>query len=74
MAASVNYPTSHDIDVDAELADERYERARRRLTVSDVLSEVNRLISEEPDDRRHPLYALARHCLRSGGYRSTGQR
>jgi hypothetical protein len=63
----------HD-DLEYERAMARYKLARQRLTVSDVLSEVDRLIATEPDERRHPLFALTRHCLRSGGYRSTGQR
>jgi hypothetical protein len=61
-------------DLERERMEARYELARRRLTVSDVLSEVDHLIADQPDERRHPLFALARHCLRSGGYRSTGQR
>ena len=74
MAASLNYPISHDSDVEAELADRRYAQALKRVTVSDVLSEVDHLIAEELDERKHPLYALAKHVLRHGGYRQTGQR
>jgi hypothetical protein len=68
------YPDTHNIDVEAELADKRYAQALRRVTVSDVLSEVDHLIAEEHDERKHPLYALAKHVLRHGGYRQTGQR
>jgi hypothetical protein len=61
-------------EVGRELEEERYTLALKRLTVSDVLSEVDHLIADQPDERRHPLFALARHGLQSGGYRSTGQR
>ena len=65
---------AYDEDLEAELAEERYRRALKRLTVSDVLATVDDMIQSEPDERHHPLFALARHCLRSGGFRSTGQR
>ena len=74
MATSLNYPSSYDIDTEAELADKRYRSALARITVGDVLSEVDHVIAEEHDERKHPLYALAKHVLRHGGYRQTGQR
>jgi hypothetical protein len=61
-------------DLEAELANERYELALKRITVGDVLSEVDSLIASQSDERKHPLYTLALHVLRSGGYRSSGQR
>jgi hypothetical protein len=66
-------PRYHE-DLEAELADERYDRALKRITVSDVLATVDDMVQSEPDMRRHPLHALARHCLRNGTYRTSGQR
>ena len=65
---------AYDEDLEAELADERYRRALKRLTVSDVLATVDDMVQSEPDMRRHPLHALVRHCLRNGTYRTSGQR
>jgi hypothetical protein len=45
-----------------------------RTTTSDVLATVDSLISEEPDQRKHPFYHLARRMLRCGTYRTSGQR
>ncbi len=66
------YPANYDLE--AELADERYERALKRITMSDVLATVDDMVQSEPDMRKHPLYTLAIHVLRHGGYRQTGQR
>ena len=74
MQSQLPYPTSHDDDLEAELADQRYERALKRITIDELLSEVHRLIASEGDVRKDPLYALATHVLRHGGYRQTGQR
>ncbi|MDQ3830378.1 MAG: hypothetical protein M3361_13980 [Candidatus Tectomicrobia bacterium] len=74
MQSQLLYPASYDIDTEAELADKRYEEALKRVTVGDVLSEVDHLIAEQPDERKHPLYHLARHVLRHGGFRRSGQR
>jgi hypothetical protein len=71
---AVRYPTSHEFDLDAERADARYDAALQRLTVSDVLATVDGLLSAEPDERKHPLYHLARHALRFGTYRTSGKR
>jgi hypothetical protein len=65
---------AYDEDLEAEIADERYRRALKRVTVSDVLATVDDMITSEPDMRKHPLYTLAKHVLRHGGYRQTGQR
>jgi hypothetical protein len=65
---------AYDEDVEAERADERYEMALKRITVSDVLATVDDMVQSEPDMRKHPLYTLAKHVLRHGGYRQTGQR
>jgi hypothetical protein len=32
------------------------------------------MVQSERDMRKHPLFALARHCLRNGTYRTSGQR
>jgi hypothetical protein len=65
---------AYDEDLEAELADERYNRALKRLTVSDILATVDDMVQSEPDMRRHPLYVLATHVLRHGGFRSSGRR
>jgi hypothetical protein len=39
-----------------------------------VLSEVDHIIADEADPRKHPLHDLARHVLRCGGYRTAGRR
>jgi hypothetical protein len=65
---------AYDEDLEAELADERYNRALQRVTVSDVLATVDDMVQSEPDMRKHPLYTLATHVLRHGGFRSSGRR
>ena len=72
--AGQQIPYPADYDLDAELADQRYAQALKRVTVGDVLSEVDHLIADEHDERKHPLYHLARHVLRHGGFRRSGQR
>jgi hypothetical protein len=74
MQSQLPYPTSHDDDLDAERADQRYARALQRITVDEVLAGVDDLIASERDPRKHPLYHLARHVLRHGGFRRSGQR
>ena len=66
------YPA--DYDLEAELVDERYARALKRITVDEVLSEVDSLIARESGFRKHPLHALATRVLRHGGFRSSGKR
>ena len=61
-------------DWQRDIEEKRYELALKRVTVSDVLSEVDHLIADEHDERKHPLYHLARHVLRHGGFRRSGQR
>jgi hypothetical protein len=53
-------------DLEAELADERYNRALRRLTVDEVLAGVDDLIAAQSAPRKHTLYHLTRHVLRHG--------
>ena len=65
---------AYDEDLEAERADERYQLALKRLTVSDVLATVDDMVQSEPDMRKHPLYTLATHVLRHGGFRSSGRR
>jgi len=67
-------PYPADYDLEAELADERYARALKRITVDEVLSEVDSLIARESGFRKHPLHALATRVLRHGGFRSSGKR
>jgi hypothetical protein len=72
--SSLRYPVSHDIDPQAELNDERYERALKALSPSDVLATVDDLVAQILDTRDHPLYALVVHCLRYGTTKSSGKR
>jgi hypothetical protein len=74
MQSQLPYPTSHDYDLEAERADQRYERALKRITVDEVLAGVDDLIAQQSDPRKHPLYTLAKHVLRHGGFRSSGRR
>jgi hypothetical protein len=68
------YPVSHDIDTQAELNDERYERALKALSPSDVLATVDDLVAQMLNARDHPLYALVAHCLRYGTTKRSGKR
>ncbi len=61
-------------DLEREREETRYELALKRLTVSDVLATVDDMVQSESDLRRHPLYTLAKHVLRHGGFRSSGRR
>ena len=61
-------------DLEREREETRYELALKRLTVSDVLATVDDMVQSQPDMRRHPLYVLAMHVLRHGGFRSSGRR
>ncbi len=61
-------------DLEREREETRYELALKRLTVSDVLATVDDMVQSEPDMRKHPLYTLAKHVLRCGGFRSSGKR
>ena len=72
--SSLRYPVSHDIDSQAELNDERYERALKALSPSDVLATVDDLVAQILNARDHPLYALVVHCLRYGTTKSSGKR
>jgi hypothetical protein len=67
-------PTRYEDDLESEIQGRRYDMALQRLTVSDVLATVDDMVQSEGDLRRHPLHALARHCLRNGTYRTSGQR
>jgi hypothetical protein len=72
--SSLLYPVSHDIDTQAELNDERYERALKALSPSDVLATVDDLVAQILSARDHPLYALVVHCLQYGTTKSSGKR
>jgi hypothetical protein len=67
-------PVSHDIDTQAELNGERYERALKALSPSDVLATVDDLVAQIMTARDHPLYALVVHCLQYGTTKSSGKR
>jgi hypothetical protein len=72
--SSLPYPVSHDIDMQAELNDERYERALKALSPSDVLATVDDLVAQILNAREHPLCALVVHCLQYGTTKSSGKR
>jgi hypothetical protein len=72
--SSLLYPVSHDIDTQAELNDERYERALKALSPSDVLATVDDLVAQMLNARDHPLYALVVHCLQYGTTTRSGKR
>jgi hypothetical protein len=71
---SLHYSVSHDIDTQAELNDERYERALKALSPSDVLATVDDLVAQMLNARDHPLYALVVQCLQYGTTRRSGKR
>jgi hypothetical protein len=66
-------PRYHE-DLEAELHEARYTAALQRLTVSDVLSVHDDMVRTEPDERKHPLFALVRHSLRYGTVWTSGKR
>jgi hypothetical protein len=70
----VSYPCSHDIDTQAELNQERYERALKGLSASDVLATVDDLVAQISVAHDHPLYVLVTHCLQYGTTGSCGKR
>jgi hypothetical protein len=72
--SSFPYPVSHDIDIQAELNAERYERALKALSPSDVLATVDDLVSQIVNAHDHPLHALVAHCLQYGTTTSSGKR
>jgi hypothetical protein len=65
---------AYDEDVEAELADARYNLTLQRITVDEVIAGVEDIIAQQPDARKHPLYSLAKHVLGHGGFRSSGRR
>lgn len=69
----VPYPTTHDIDVEAEIADRRYTRAVQAVHVADVITVACDLLAEREPSRAHPLYQLAAHVLRHGSYKRSGK-
>ena len=72
--SSLLYPIGHDIDRQAELNDERYERALKALSPSDVLATADDLVVQMLNAREHPLYALVAYCLPYGTTKSSGKR
>jgi hypothetical protein len=61
-------------DLEWEREETRYEPELKRITVSDILATVDDMVQSEPDMKKHPLYVLAKHVLRHGGFRSSGRR
>ena len=59
----IPYPRHVDVDVAADLCEERRRRALKTLTVADVLAQVDDLIASEPDATKHPCYAIAAWLL-----------
>jgi hypothetical protein len=49
--------------VQAGLNNERYERALKALSSSDVLATVDDLVAQMPNPHHHPVYALVVHGL-----------
>jgi hypothetical protein len=70
--SSLSYPTGHDIDMQAEVNAERYERALKALSPSDVLASVDDLVSQIPEAHSHPLYPLVVHGLQYGTTKRIG--
>jgi hypothetical protein len=57
------YPPDFDIDHAAALHEDRRRRALQALDPGDVLAQVNDLIRQESDPRKHPCYAVANWLL-----------
>jgi hypothetical protein len=72
--SSLPYPVGHDIATQAECNEERYARALKALSPSDVLATVDDLVSQILDAHDHPLYGLVVHCLQHGTTTSSGKR
>jgi hypothetical protein len=72
--SSLPYPVGHDIATEAEFNEERYERALKALSPSDVLATVDDMVSQILDSHDHPLYDLVVYCLQYGTTKSSGKR
>ena len=72
--SSLPYPVGHDIDRQAELNAERYERALKALSSCNVLATVDDLVAQMLNARDHPLYILVVHCLQYGTTKSSDKR
>ena len=59
----INVPSPEEHDYHAALHEERRRRALQSLDVSDVLAQVDDLIRQEPDARKHPCFAIANWLL-----------
>jgi len=55
---SIPYPPDFQIDYHHDLCQQRREAAIKSLAVGDVLSQIDDLISQEPDPAKHPLYPM----------------
>jgi hypothetical protein len=71
---SIPYPTTFDIDTQAERNAERAAQAREHIDPSDLLAVVQHLMLEIADDAQHPLWPLIQHCARVGTLTETGKR
>jgi hypothetical protein len=72
--SSLPYPVGHDMAVQAECNEERYECALKALSPGDVLATVDDMVSQILDAHDHPLYGLVVHCLQHGTMKSSGKR
>jgi hypothetical protein len=61
--SNIPYPSDFQIDVQSAHEEERRRRALKTLTVSDVLSELDDLIADEPDASKHPCHGLVAFLL-----------
>jgi hypothetical protein len=52
----IPYPPDFDVNYHADLAEQRRQRVLKTLAVSDVLTEVDDLIAQEPDPTKHPAH------------------
>jgi hypothetical protein len=59
----IPYPSDFDTNHAAAHHEERRRRALQSLEVGDVLSVIDDLISQEPDPKAHPCFALAAWLL-----------
>jgi hypothetical protein len=68
MPSNVYLPSDlhYHEDLEREREETRYELALKRITVDEVLSEVDSLIARESGFRKHPLHALATCCTTAG--------
>jgi hypothetical protein len=57
------YGSEFEIDYHREAQQRRVEQARKQLDPADVLSQIDDLISAEPDPQKHPCFAMVAWML-----------